>query len=210
MRPISTLFDSIRLPRASVEDVAAWLIAFADGTNVFILVLFAVFVRQVGLQLHADLHWKGAAKYAASLLLLGYIVHLSRTVDIRHDVLGVVLMLTRASLIAYLFFLLFAAPVVYFAHLIVRYVQIEWNRLVEFVEKLTERHRHNRESRRRMPAPVLESRELLVQRSAAKARLDYDFECQLLRSSDLGEDELEFALMAAKQKYLDRLQQVLR
>lgn len=200
------LDETLNSPGNAFELVTR-LIYFLDETNLFILVLFVIFLRHVGASLALELPWKDAAKAVTCLFLLCYLVHQAGTVDLFDDVAGVAAVLLRVAVASYLFFLCFAAPLVFVVHLAIRYSEDELRRLRSFTKELDERHQQIHEQP--PPPPPPEGREVRLGRSASQARMDYEFECEILRTADLGKDELEAALAHAKQKYLQRLQDAL-
>ncbi|MBI5760023.1 MAG: hypothetical protein HZA46_16015 [Planctomycetales bacterium] len=198
------------LPHGSLGELVVWLIVCLDETQLAILGLVALFLQQMALRMRTDLPWKDAAKYLSCLFLFAYAWHLAETIDVLADVFGVIGILIRATLSSYLFYLCGAAPVVFWLHLVTRFVQTEWQRFCQVSRDLTEQYQRNRDTEPTVPPPASVAREVVLRRNSEQARLDYEFECQIIRSAGLDEDEQEAALTQAKQKYLQRLDEALR
>jgi hypothetical protein len=203
--------DRELLPHGSFAELTLWLIGCLDETELAILALLAVFIQQVGRKVWTDLPWRDTAKFLTILFLLGYALHLAVAVNVRQDLFEVLALLIRASLASYLFYLCVAAPAVFGAHLVTRYVQTEWQRLRQWSQELAQQHQQDHTARQTSPpAPEPVPREVVLRRSAEQSRLDYEFECQIIRSAGLDDDEQEAALTQAKQKYLQRLGEALQ
>lgn len=199
------------LQRGSFWDLSMWLIGCLDETDLVILAMLAVFIQHVGRKVWVELPWRDTAKCLTVLFLLGYALHLAVRVDVRRDSFEVMVLLIRASLASYLFYLCVAAPAVFGTHLVTLYFQTEWQRLRRFSQDLAQQDQQNRTTQQSpLPAPEPVPREAVLRRSADQARLDYEFECQIIRSAGLDEDEQEAALTQAKQKYLQRLGEALQ
>lgn len=201
-----------RLHDMGFLSIVSSLIAWLDQANVFVLGLIALFARSAADQLHTELPWRDFAKVTACAFLFGYAIHLAPSID-WDELLEVFALLLRAMVVSYLFYLLIAAPAVFVTHLTTRYVQSEWHRMRDFSKDLAEQHRRRKAIVPVVPlppAPPPPPREVVVQRRSEQARLDYEFECQIIRNANLSEDERECALEQAKQKYVQRLADVLQ
>jgi hypothetical protein len=202
--------SAILLSLGAAVEIASWILDYLDTASLAVLALIALFEREVANRLKIDLPWRYAAKCLACVFLLAFAVHLAPTVDVQADVIGLGAVLLRSTVAAYLFYLNLAAPSVFLAHLLTRYVQSEWHKLRDFSKDLAEKHRQRRAAQPLASPPPSLPRETTLQRAAEQAHLDYEFECQVVRSAGLDKDEQEAALLQAKQKYLRRLAQLLQ
>ncbi|MBI5760419.1 MAG: hypothetical protein HZA46_18040 [Planctomycetales bacterium] len=212
MNGLAIFHDRQILQRGSFWELSLWLIGCLDETDLVILAMLAVFIQQVARKVWVELPWRDTAKCLTVLFLLGFALHLAVRVDVRQDSFEVMVLLIRASLASYLFYLCVAAPAVFGAHLVTLYFQTEWQRRRRrFSQDLAQQDQLNRTTQQSpLPAPEPVPREAVLRRSADQARLDYEFECQIIRSAGLDEDELEAALTQAKQKHLQCLGEALQ
>ncbi len=189
----------------SVADAFAWLVHWLDDSNLFVMALIALFLRLMAVKLRGQLHWRPAARFLSAFFLIVYLLHLSNTIDWFEDFAGVVGLLLRISLATYLFYVCVAVPLIFLTHLSVRYLQSEITVLQKVAKELADQRAARLKENPDASISIPTSREETMRRNARQAKLDYEFECDLLKRANLEEDELEYALAEAKQKYMHRL-----
>lgn len=187
------------------------ILNFVAETEFLVLLLLAIVGHHVSQQFFGKSPWRPAAKFLSLPFAVYVGIHFWNNYPILVDVEQAFGTLARWGLGWWLANSCFALPTMYVTHLLVRYVQREWARLEEFSKGLQEWHStfHQVEPPpQQVVAPP--PREVNVFRNSEQARLDYEFECRIVREADLQDEEREAALNQAKQKYLQRLSQVLQ
>jgi hypothetical protein len=199
------------LHSGNAVDTSASILTFLEETDFWVLLLLAVVGNQISQQFFGKTPWQHAAKFLVLPISLIFGYYLWTKYPILNDFGLALLTMARWGLGCWLIYSCFALPTIYVLHFVVRYVQREWARLEDFSKGLQEWHSTIRTPTSPLPvAPPLPPREVDVFRNSEQAKLDYEFECRIVNDAELEAEEREAALNLAKQKYMQRLSQVLQ
>ena len=212
---MDTIFESLRhrLPVISlIAEFLFWLITLIDETHLLILILFASLAEKVREAVSRSCEHESTARFLTLTFGLGYAAHLWPDLDLRADVIGVFLAVLRSVIAATIVHQVISIPVVTLAVFVGRYFQSGWLNLVQRSETLKSENETSRQAikDRRRPVEQPRRREEMLRQQIDQCRIDYEYECDILRGAGLEQDELDVALESAKQKYLQRIHHVLQ
>ena len=190
---------------------SALITEFFDEANLLILVIAALIAQAMTRETLHDCKWRPGAKLLAWAFFVAYATHLAAFIDIRNDALETIGLVMRAGVVAAIVFHVALLPVAYVAHFCVRFLEAEWQRFRELGRQLTAEH----ESRTAVvPLEVVPMaappREAAIQQTTIQAKMDFDFEREIIETADLDDDEKDAAITEARQKYLQRLRSALQ
>jgi hypothetical protein len=188
----------------------AWIAEILDETNLIVLAVIALIAQAIARDVVGDGKWRSAAKFLAWTFFVAYTGHLTQIDDFSRDAAVVFVAMMRSGLASVIVFNIVLLPLMYAANLAARFLQSEWGNLKKSVAKLFEKFdQPPTVTPVGIPAAV-PPREQQMQLAAVQAKLDFDFESQIIESAGLDADEMEVALTEARQKYLQRLRDAMQ
>ncbi|MCA9075846.1 MAG: hypothetical protein KDA93_12485 [Planctomycetaceae bacterium] len=187
------------------------LFRLVDETHLVILVVFAALATQVRNAMMQRREDYESARFLSLAFGLAYAAHLWPNLDLTADVVGVLLAALRTVVAATIVHQAISVPIVVVGLLVVRYFKSGWLSTHEWSESLLKQNEERWAEivKRQQRVEPQRPREEILRQQIDQCRIDYEYECDILRGAGLEEDELEAALESAKQKYLQRLHHAL-
>lgn len=181
-----------------------------NDTAFAVLLIILLSARIVAERFWMKFPRQSTARLGALLVFLGMCAYRvsADSVDVQQDSWEVLVTVVRSAVVAMTFCYAIAMPSMVVVDRIVLRLSRRWHEIQRDQLKVQQGDPAIETKPPELTAEPL-PREVTVRREAEQAKADYDFECQLISTAGLDDDEEEAARNLSKQKYLNRLRRSL-